>query len=229
MADWNPFKKKEETMPNPELHADPNAPPEKTPAELIAESVSAAMKPFMESQAARDARLDAIEANTRRPEPRVETPETVSVMDDEATAFAQRLGPIVFRQMETEARLALADVKQEYSSKGYGEAWAKLEPEILKTLNNSPIVGGDGKPIRGNPDYIRNVVDMVFGRAAREAGVRFGGRDKGFFLESTGGGAENSGAPAEDGMTPEQRRVFTRMGIPLADAQKTMGKLKFVS
>lgn len=227
MADWNPFKKKEETMPDPELK--PEAPPEKSPAELIAESVSAALKPYIDGQAARDARLDTIEANTRRPEPRVETPETVSVMDDEATAFAQRLGPLVLRQLETEARLALADVKQEYANGGYADAWAKLEPEINKTLNGSPIVGGDGRPLRGNPDYIRNVVDMVFGRAARAAGVRFGGRDKGFFLETTGGGDENTGAHVEDGMTPEQRRVFTRMGVPLADAQKTMTKLKFVS
>lgn len=223
---WFPSKE-DKNMPDPELK---DKPPEKTQAELIAESVGAALKPYMEAQVARDARLDAIEANTRRPAERVEPVENVSVMENEDLAFAQRIGPVMLRQLETEARIARSEVKQEYVAAGYGEAWAEFEKGIDEVLNQSPVVGADGKAIRGNPDYIRNVVDMVFGRAAKKAGIKFGGRERGFFLESAGGGENNVGGGApNDGLTPEQVRAFTKMGLTREDAKKSLSKLKFVS
>lgn len=221
---------KEDKTVNAEAEAGKPKEGEKTQAELIAESVGAALKPFMEAQAARDARLDAIEANTRRPEPTREPTEMASVLDNEDLAFAQRIGPVMLAQLETNARMALADVKQEYAEAGYGDAWKEFAKDINTVLEASPVVGADGKPIRGNPDYIRNVVDMVFGRAAKKAGIKFGGRDRGFFIESAGGGDTNVGGGApNDGLTPEQVRAFTKMGLTREDAKKSLSKLKFIA
>lgn len=224
---WNPFKKEEAEVPNPEATNDPTN--EKTPAEIIAESVAASLKPVVEKLDSFSQRLDAIDAATKKPEPKVENTELVSVHDDEDRAFAQRIGPVMLRQLETEARIARSEIKAEYVEQGYGEAWAAFEKEIDATLSGSPLLGPDGKVCRGNPEYIRNVVDMVFGRAAKKAGIKFGGRERGFFLENTAGGPETTNDAVQDGLTADQRRVFARMGITAADGKKTMAKLKFIN
>lgn len=203
-------------------------PVEKTPAELIAESVNAALKPFADQFTAMNTRMDSIESNTRRPQVSEEQRELPSVFDNEDAAFNTRMTPILMRQMEFEARVVRNDIKREYYDSGFGDLWQQYATEIDKTLDGSPLVDGNGKMLRGNPDYIRNTVDMIFGRAARQGGVKFG-KDKNFFLESASGTSE-AGKPNEaDGLSDTQRRVFERMGVSAEDGRKTMAKLKFVS
>lgn len=230
MSVWNPFLKETQVpTPNPEAVNTPAA-PEKTQAELIAESVSAAIKPLVDANTALSSRLESIETNTKRPTPATTPTERTSIFDDEDAAFAQRVGPVMQRQLVTEAKLAYNDVKSEYVAAGYAELLTKYESQVIETLNNSPLVTQDGKVCRGDTGYIRNVIDMVFGRAARESGMKFGGREKGFFIESAGAeGGTSTPSPADDGLTVEQRRVFNRMGVPTADAKKTIGKLKFIN
>jgi hypothetical protein len=226
---WNPFKNGEESeVPNPEVGPDGKpivTPPVKTPAELIAESLS----PLTDGISKLNARLDTIEQATK-PKPKPETPpEQVSVLDDENLAFAQRITPLMLRQLELEARIVRNDIKGEYASAGYAELWAQFEKDINSTLDNTPVVTSEGKPFRGDPQYIRNLVDMVMGRAARAAGMKFDGKGKGFFLETGGSGAEGSHVPVEDGLSNDQRKMFNRMKVPLDDAKKVMAKLKFVA
>ena len=220
---FNTDESNAETKPNPE--AQPNKGVEKTPAEMIADSLA----PLLESNRKMAERLEQIEQNTiKRPEPRHEA-EPVSVLDDENAAFAQRIGPVMLRQLELEARIVKNDIKAEYAKAGYGDLWEQYESAINGVLDSTPVVTADGKPFRGNPEYIRNTVDMVFGREARKAGMQFGGKGKGFFLESATGGDGSTRVPVDDGLSDGQRKVFGRMKVPLEDAKKVMAKLKFVS
>ncbi len=202
---------------------------EKTVAEQIAEG----LKPFNDSIAALNGRFDSIESKmvTRR-----DTSEVVerqefnptSVLDDENVAFAQRLGPVMLRQLEVESRLVRADIQREYEKAGFGELWEQYADEIGKVLDGSPLLTADGKTFRGDPQYIRNVVDMVLGRHAREAGMRFDGKSKSFFLETAGGHGNDNLESKADGFSESQRKLLQKMGVPIDDAKKTMGKLQFV-
>lgn len=209
------------------------APVEKTPAELIAESLSTALKPVMDKLTEQDQRFATLEEATKRPERTAvedgERPQPISVLDDENAAFAQRMTPLLARQYEIEARIVKKDIRDEYVAAGYGELWSKYVKEIDATIDGSPLVTNDGKSLRGDPQYIRNVVDMIFGRAARGAGMRFDGKNNGFFLETATGSVDNSAVTEQDGMNEGQRQVASRMKISPADAKKVMGKLKFVS
>lgn len=220
--------------PFPDKTADPEAKPgeakaEKTPAELIAESLQSALKPLAERFDTITQRMDVIEQNTKKPEPKVENPNIPSVLDDEEAAFNMRMSPVFARTLELEARVVKNDIKAEYRSAGFGELLQQYEAEIDQTIDNSPLVDGQNKLVRGDANYIRNVIDMIFGRAARKAGMRFDGKNKSFFLESAGGSAATQQVAAEtEGMTADQIRVFQRMGVPLSEAKKSIAKLKFV-
>lgn len=205
-------------------------PPEKSPAELIAESVSAALKPFADRLDNLATDMASVKESTKPRQPEAKPMDLPSVFDNEDAAFNLRLTPIMARQLELEARVALKDIKYEYQSAGFGDLWSQYESDINSILEQSPLVDGNNKLLRGNPDYIRNTVDMVFGRAARKAGMRFDGKNKTFFLESAGGdGGPGFAETHEDGLSADQRKVFQRMGVPLDQAKKTMAKLKFVS
>jgi hypothetical protein len=227
---WNPFDK-----PKNEIEEKPvsdEGEPEKTPAELIAESLTSGLKPLSDAITAMNQRVEAIDQRTSRFEKKpndTERQEPISVLDDENAAFAQRLTPMFARQLELESRVVRNDVRAEYASAGYGDLWAQYEKDINETLEGSPLATGDGKPMRGDPQYIRNVVDMIMGRAARKAGMKFGGKDKGFFLETGSNGNEGHENAAADGLTDAQRRIVTRMKVPTDEAKKVLARLKFVS
>lgn len=224
MSLWNKEVAEPEAKPTSEVK-----PGEKSLAEQIAES----LKPMVDTMGKVNDRLTAMEQSAvRRPERQepVERVEPTSVLDDENVAFAQRLTPIMLRQLELEARIVRSDIKTEYTRSGYGDLWEQYEKDINGVLDGTPTVTGDGKAFRGDPQYIRNVVDMIFGREARKAGMQFGGKNKGFFLESgTGGDEHGESAPKNDGLSDDQRRVFNRMKVSTEDAKKVMTKLKFVN
>lgn len=205
-------------------------PAEKSPAELIAETLGGFEQRMSDRFTEFGNRVQAIEESTRKPERVIEQTETPSVFDNERAAFAANIGPVAMRQLELEARVVLREIKDEYVAAGFGDMWSQFAKDITGTLENSPLVGGDGRAIRGNPDYIRNTVDMIFGRAARQKGVRFNGKDQTFFLEGASGEANGggTGAPA-DGLTDKQRKIFQRMGIDPVVGAKTRAKLEFVN
>ena len=219
---------KDTSNPNP-AEVDGNKPPEKTPAEIIAESVAEALKPLAARFDGYDDKFAKLEEQTKPapPKPPV-VGEPTSVLDDENLAFAQRLTPLLARQFELESTIVRDRIVREYQGAGYGDLIAQFEVDINKILDAAPLVTNDGKPFRGDPQYIRNVIDMVMGREAKKAGMRFDGKSKGFFLETAGSSLDVSHTSAGDGMTEGQRKVFSRMGVPLDKAKDVIKKLQFV-
>src|SRR5258708_10914945 len=83
---------------NPEVKpGDPDAPPEKSVADLIAEAVGP-MKEHI-------AKLETDLAEAKKPRNTSAPADPVSVLDDENAAFNQRLTPILGKQLEIEARI----------------------------------------------------------------------------------------------------------------------------
>lgn len=210
---------------------DEQPPPEKTPAELIADSLKPTLDALTQRFDTFENRIKTVEDQTKPREPNqpVNQEGPTSVLDDENLAFAQRLTPLMARQLELESRIVKTDVKNEYISAGLGDTWLQFEGEINGVLEQTPLVKADGSAYRGDPQYIRNVVDMIFGRAARKGGMKFDGNKKSFFLETGSGGVEGGGQPEADGLTESQRKVMARMHVPIDDAKKVIKKLHFVS
>jgi hypothetical protein len=220
-------KELEVTPPNAEKKLEGEVKlPEKSPAELIAD----ALKPVTEGFAAMRGEIDALKVRTA---PKGQ-PEIPSVLDDEDGAFNTRLTPIMAKTLEMEARLAKDDIEKEYKNLGFGDLWEQNRKDIDAFLSKAALVttGEDGKPValRGNPEYIRNVADMMIGRAAKKGGVKFDGKDNKFFLEdTTGDGTVIVRKEKEsEGITKQQLDAAKRFGIPIAEYRKAAGKLNFV-
>ena len=217
---------------NPEVTPTPATPPA-TPEKSIAEIISESLRPFQENVAALRQDIEALK-QPAKPE-RTVPAERISVLDDEDAAFNQRMTPLLQSQLELEARINVRDVKQEYVDAGFGDIWRQNEGDITKTLEGTALVQPDGqggvKKLRGDAQYIRNVADMIIGRAARAGGVRFDGAKKSFFLEGANSG-ENAGSSKgseTDGLTAKQVKLANRLGIPLDAMKKTVGKLEFTN
>ena len=217
---------KENEVANPEKKIESNTPPEKS----IADQIADALKPVTEGFGSMRAEIDALKVRTTPKE----THEVTSVMDNEDEAFNQRLTPIMAKTLEMEARLAKDDIEKEYKQLGFGDLWDENRKGIDDFLANSALVTQDsaGKPVplRGNPEFIRNVADMIIGRAVRKGGVKFDGKDKKFFLEDTNGeGTVITKRVAEtEGITKKQLEAAKRFGIPIKEYRAAREKLNFV-
>ena len=218
-------------MPDP---INPEKTPEKTNEKSVAEMLSESLAPFAQKFDRLQQDIDSIK-NPPAPIRKAEPTEKISVLDDEDGAFNQRMTPILQSQLELEARINVRDVKQEYIDAGFGAIWFQNETAINDTLNGTALVQQDGqggfKKLRGDAQYIRNVADMIIGRAARAGGVRFDGNKKTFFLEGANGneGTGGSNDAVTEGLTPKQVKLAQRLGIPLDKFKTTVNKLEFVS
>jgi hypothetical protein len=227
-----PFKKAEEPpmSTEPEKKVETPKSNEKSVAEIISES----LQPFAQRFDKLQQDIDDLRKPKEVVKPR-EPQERISVLDDEDAAFNQRMTPILQSQLELEARINVRDVKQEYIDAGFGAIWATNEKQINDTIDGTALVQPDGqggfKKLRGDAQYIRNVADMIIGRAAKAGGVRFDGQKKTFFLEGANGGdnAGGSHAAETEGLTAKQVKLAQRMGIPLDKMKKTVAGLEFVS
>lgn len=215
--------------PNPEVKpGDPDAPPEKSVADLIAEAVG----PLKEHIG----KLETDLAEAKKPRPPATQPETVSVLDDENAAFNQRLTPILAKQLEIEARIARDDVEKEYRKQGFGDLWDKNRTEIEKILGDTELVRLDPQsqrpvPFRGDYGHIRDVADMVIGRTARKEGIRYDAKENKFFLEDATSGETNflGKRDVAKGLTKKQLEAAKRFGIPVEKYKDSVDKLDFVS
>lgn len=213
---------------NPEVKPGEEVEPEKTIADQIAEAVG----PLKEHIT----KLEGELAEAKKPKREVAKPEVASVLEDEDAAFNQRLTPILAKQLEIEARIARDDVEREYRQQGFGDLWDNNRKEIEKILSDTDLVRFDVEsqrpvPHRGNPDLIRNVVDMVIGRAARKEGIRYSSKDKKFFLEDASSGEPSfisRRAETGAGLTKKQIEAAKRLGIPVEKYKEAASKLNFV-
>jgi hypothetical protein len=155
-------------------------------------------------------------------------------MDDEDAAFNTRLTPLMAKTLELEAKDAKREVEQEYRNLGFGDLWDQNRKDIDAFLAKAALVTQDenGQPValRGSPEFIRNVADMMIGRAAKKGGVKFDGKDNKFFLEdTTGDGTVIVRKEKEDqAITKKQLEAAKRFGIPIDQYRKAASKLKFV-
>lgn len=229
-----PFQKKTEEptveptkVNDPEKKTEPTKSNEKSVAEMIAES----LKPITEGFATLRQDIESLKV---KPKPVSTTPaERISVLDDEDAAFNQRMTPILQSQLELEARYNRDAVKSEYIDAGFGDFWRENAARINEKLEASPLVqqGENGFiKLRGDLQYIRNVVNMFIGEAARQSGMKFDAGKKTFFLESANGEGGGSGAPKDtDGLTPQQIKAAQKWGIPLDKYKTSQSKLQQVS
>ena len=220
-------------MPDP-TNTNPEKQPEKSNEKSVAEIISESLQPFAQRFDKLQQDIDLLKTPKEPEKPRIPA-ERISVLDDEDAAFNQRMTPILQSQLELEARINVRDIKQEYVDAGFGAIWAQHEKDINDVLNGTALVQPDGqggfKKLRGDAQYIRNVADMIIGRAARAGGVKFDGSKKTFFLEGANGN-ENAGgsrAAETEGLTAKQVKLAQRLGIPLDKFKTTVNKLEFVS
>lgn len=212
--------------PDPEVKND--KPPEKDLATIIAESLA----PMNARFEALEGKLNTLSAPPAPPKPA--SAEIPSVLDDENAAFAARLTPVLQHTMEVEAKMVRNDIEREYRAKGFGDLWDEHRKGIEEFLDVTPLVrqdpGGKIVPHRGDANVVRNVADMFIGKAVRDKGIRFDGKDKRFFLEDATGDTDLlSRRPAEnEGLTKKQIEAAKKFGIPVADYKKAAGKLDFV-
>jgi hypothetical protein len=92
--------------------------------------------------------------------------------------------------VQTNARLTEREVLDEINS-----AWTHLVPKIREYFNSTPI---ERKAQADYADYCRNIVDMVIGKAAKEAGLRYDGQNKTFFLEDKSTSVTREDGPLSD-------------------------------
>lgn len=231
---WPKIMSGDKTPASAKAGDNPEVKPGETPAEekSIADQIAEALGPYQAKVAALETEL----AEAKRPKKPVETPTVASVLDDEDTAFQQRLTPIMAKQLEIEARIARDDVEKEYRNQGFGDLWEKNRKEIEDTLKGADLVRFDAATNqavahRGDPNFIRNVVDMVIGRAARKEGMRYSAKENKFFLEGADGSdptfIERAKGPGE-GLTRKQVEAAKRFGIPTDKYRDAASKLNFV-
>lgn len=186
---------------------------EKSPAELLAESLNTALEPFKQQLTSLTEKVEGM----HKPAEKKADDAQISVLDDENAAFAQRMTPVLSMELDTRSELMKDRVSREY-----GDMWDAFKADIEEVLSKSNL------QLRADPSYIRNVADMVIGRKAREKGFKFDSAKKTFFVEDAAGDAGQSTPKDDSGMTEKQRRVFERMGVPFDKAKETLKKLEFI-
>jgi len=206
---------------------------EKVPEKTIAEQIAEAVAPFKEGFETMRAELETL----RKPKPTPVAPtEPVSVLEDENAAFATRLMPVIAKQWEIEARMVFADVEKEYRNAGFGDLLDESRAKIVTKLERTDLARYDqdrkiAVPLRGDPDVIRSVIDMVIGEAVRTKGIKYrGGKEANFFLED-GTGESNfieRKPAASEGLTAKQVQFAKKMKIPVEQYRDSAKKLDFV-
>jgi hypothetical protein len=214
--------KKEVELKDPEKKVADDKPAEKSVTEIIAES----LKPVTEAIAGLQNEI----VEMRKPHEKPASVEVPSVLEDENAAFAHRLTPLMAKTFEMEAKMVRDDIEREYRALGFGDLWDQHRAEINKFLDSSDLVSidKDGKavPLRGNSEYVRNVVDMVIGRSARKSGIRFDGKENKFFLEDATGDTPTRKPLDPEILNPKQIEAAKRFGIPVDDYRKSAKKLR---
>jgi hypothetical protein len=219
-------------------------PPKKSDAELLAETVSAALKPLQDAMTEIKTKQDSFEQRFAKPADKsgeggeANRVQFASVFEDEDAAINQRVmaavGPIMQGQLEMQAQMNRERVWKKYEQKGFGPTLSQFVDRINQLIDAKPLVVANGqggwKACRGDVAEIEASINQVLGEAAAQAGLRFDGKSKSFFIESANGGDGSSvSSSAGDGLTDQQRKMFGKMGVPVAEAQKTISKLKFIS
>ena len=212
MPTWNPFKKDEtDKKDGAQNQADIDALVEKLGA-----TFDARMKPLSDKIEGIEQKWNALEtAATRASEPPLEKKEPADPAVEPERWKAENLGPLAAQTILTNARLTEREIIDEISAN-----WSHLIPKIREYFANTQI---QRKAQADYAEYCRNIVDMVIGKAAKEAGLRFDGQNKKFFLEDASTKGTNGEPSIFDGQdlnyTTKDGKIITpaeqlaRLGI----------------
>ena len=117
--------------------------------------------------------------------------------------------------MQTNARITEGEVLSEISAN-----WAHLIPEIKGYFASTPV---QRKAMADYAEFCRNIKDMVVGKAAQKAGLRFDGKNQRFFLEDASAKTGGADSPLADpdlnwtdpntGKTISASETLARLGI----------------
>jgi len=206
---WSPFKKTEDP---PKKEGEQ----EKSEVDLLVEKLGVSfderMKPLKEGFEALKTEWDGIKAAAgKEPDPKETPPEELT--DEQKTARDRTT--LLTLSVQTNARITEGEVLSEISAN-----WAHLIPEIKGYFASTPV---QRKAMADYAEFCRNIKDMVVGKAAQKAGLRFDGKNQRFFLEDASaktGGAESplndpdlSWTDANTGKTITASETLARLGI----------------
>ena len=174
---WNPFKKED-------------SPAEQKPNEQeeflskLRTSIEEVVKPVRDSVTKMEARWEELEkAATNPPAPAAEHKDPADPNTDLPGYLKEQLTPLAVQTIQTNARLTEREILDEVAP-----YWAHLVPEIKKMFAETALIR---KSAPDYPIYCRNIVNLVVGKAAQEAGLRFDGQSKRFFLEDAASKGEH--------------------------------------
>jgi hypothetical protein len=179
---WNPFKKTDE----PEKKDGEQSKSEVDQlVEKLGVSFEERLKPLREGFESLKTEWDGIKAAAaKEPEPN-NNGGGGDELTEEQKAAKDRTALLALT-VQTNARITESEIISEISAN-----WSHLIPEIRSYFQSTPI---QRKAQADYAEFCRNIKDMVVGKAAQKAGLRFDGKNQRFFLEDASaktGGAES--------------------------------------
>jgi hypothetical protein len=205
---WSPFKKKEEE-PAPK-----DGEQTKSEVDQLVEKLGASfeerIKPLQEGFKTLKDEWDGIKAAAaKEPEP---APTNADELTEEQKAAKDRTALLTL-SVQTNARITESEIISEISGQ-----WAHLIPEIRQYFNSTPI---QRKAAADYAEFCRNIKDMVVGKAAQKAGLRFDGKNQRFFLEDANAKSSETNDSMND---PDLSWTDPKSGQTLTFSQQ-LGKL----
>jgi hypothetical protein len=173
-------KKPEETQSKSDLDA---------LVERFGATIESQLKPLRDDVTAMKSKWEDIEREATKPAPQLNddgTPKQPTEAERTQNSTQAAMGLAI----QANARQTENEVISEISAQ-----WPEQVPEIRSYLANTPIAR---KALPDYSDYCRNIVDMVVGKAARKAGVRYDGNSKSFFLEDKSTSSLREDGPLSD-------------------------------
>src|SRR6267142_4500689 len=168
---WSPFKKKEDDPPKGD---------DQSKAEMdelvtkLGASFDERIKPLKEGFEACKSEWDGIKAAATKEPDTKETP--LEELTDEQKAARDRTA-LLTHSVQTNARITEGEVLSEISAN-----WAHLIPEIKGYFANTPV---QRKAMADYAEFCRNIKDMVVGKAAQKAGLRYDNKGSQYWLEDS--------------------------------------------
>jgi len=209
---WKPFQKTNE----PEKKE--GGEQEKSEVDQLVEKLGVSfderIKPLKEGFEALKSEWDGIKAAaTEKPDPNSNGGGGEELTDEQKAARDRTA--LLTLSVQTNARITEGEVLSEISAN-----WAHLIPEIKGYFASTPV---QRKAMADYAEFCRNIKDMVVGKAAQKAGLRFDGNNQRFFLEDASaktGGAESplanpdlSWTDPNSGKTITASETLARLGI----------------
>jgi hypothetical protein len=172
---WNPFNKKAaDGTPKPDEQS-------KSEVDQLVERLTTSLdaklderlKPVTQRVETLATEWNGIKEAANKPEP--EKREPADITTDPERWKQEALGPLQVQVVLANARITEKEVLD-----SLGQRWKHLLPQVQAMLDGTP---WQRKALPDYKDYVKNVLDVAIGKAARENGLRYDDQNQKFFLE----------------------------------------------